>query len=95
MTSTDVEKHESLPSEMVWVREPSEAPSARFGWSGENLGLFRVAGVISAIVLLCMLVGNHHGKVEDIYLIAIAAVILLLIAADLIRRRGKYKNYGN
>ena len=41
------------------------------------------------VFLLAMLNGNHAGHVEDIFLIAFAALILVIVARDWwLRRRG-------
>jgi hypothetical protein len=66
-----------------------EVPSAAWGWSKENHKAIQIGGILSAVFLLCMLRGNHVGKVEDIFLIAFAAAILLVVARDWwLRRRG-------
>jgi hypothetical protein len=66
-----------------------EVPSAAWGWSKENHKAIQIGGILSAVLLLCMLRGNHVGKVEDIFLIAFAAAILLVVARDWwLRRRG-------
>ncbi|MFT3714920.1 MAG: DUF2631 domain-containing protein [Gordonia sp. (in: high G+C Gram-positive bacteria)] len=70
MASTDVE-----PIDTGWVREDPDAPSARFGWSGTAPRLYLIAGIVSSLLLLAMLIGNQIGHVEDIWLVAIAVVI--------------------
>lgn len=70
MASTDVE-----PVDTGWVREPADAPSARFGWHGQARKSFLVAGWFFVAFLLLMMIGNHRGHVEDIWL-AVSALIL-------------------
>ncbi len=66
-----------------------EVPSAAWGWSKENHKAIQIGGILSAVFLLCMLRGNHVGKVEDLFLIGFAIVILLIVARDWwLRRRG-------
>ena len=66
-----------------------EVPSAAWGWSKENHKAIQIGGILSAVFLLCMLRGNHIGKVEDLFLIGFAIVILLIVARDWwLRRRG-------
>jgi hypothetical protein len=48
---------------------------------------FKIAGVLTAIALVLMIIGNHHGHVEDIYLIGTAALIIAAIVADGVMRR--------
>ncbi|MGV9712368.1 DUF2631 domain-containing protein [Gordonia sp. NPDC003424] len=70
MASTEVE-----PVDTGWVREPADAPSARFGWHGQARKSFLIAGWFFVAFLLLMMIGNHRGHVEDIWLIATALVL--------------------
>jgi hypothetical protein len=47
----------------------------------------RIGAVLTILVLLSMLSGNHTGRVEDIFLIVIAAVLALVLLADVVLRR--------
>ncbi|NUR71611.1 MAG: DUF2631 domain-containing protein [Hamadaea sp.] len=47
----------------------------------------RIAGVLSIIVLLLMTIGNHEGRVEDLFLVATAGIIAALIIIDAVLRR--------
>jgi hypothetical protein len=48
----------------------------------------RILAVLSAGMLVLMaLCGNHEGKVEDIWLIGIAALLLAVVIADAVLRR--------
>jgi hypothetical protein len=47
----------------------------------------RIAGTISIVALLLMTIGNHEGRVEDIWLVGIAAVIAALLIGDAVMRR--------
>jgi hypothetical protein len=47
----------------------------------------RIGAVISVVLLLLMLAGNHHGKVEDLWLLGGAAALTFLILADWIMRK--------
>ena len=42
--------------------------------------MIQIGGLLSAGFLLLMLRGNHVGKVEDIFLIGFAALIVVLVA---------------
>ncbi|GAA1030706.1 hypothetical protein GCM10009557_23700 [Virgisporangium ochraceum] len=49
----------------------------------------RVGAVVTAVILLLMTMGNHTGKVEDIFLVLSAgALILMLIVDSVLRRNG-------
>jgi putative Mn2+ efflux pump MntP len=47
----------------------------------------RIAGVFSIIALLLMTLGNHEGRVEDLFLVATAGIIAALIIIDAVLRR--------
>lgn len=52
----------------------------------------RIAGVIVIIALLLMMLGNHHGHVEDIWLAATAVAIAAIIVVDWVQRRNGLKS---
>jgi hypothetical protein len=56
---------------------------------------FRIAGVIVAIALVLMTLpafSNHHGSIEDYWLVGTAAGIIALIVADVVMRRKGLKH---
>jgi ABC-type enterobactin transport system permease subunit len=54
-----------------------------------NVKLARIGGIITIAILLLMTIGNHQGKVEDLWLVGIALVLALLMLADwLLRKNG-------
>jgi len=65
----------------------AEVPSAEWGWSGEAPKFFRVMAFVAAAFLLLMLIGNHEGHVESVYLIGFAAVLVFIVVRDALRRR--------
>ncbi|MGB3770238.1 MAG: DUF2631 domain-containing protein [Rhodococcus sp. (in: high G+C Gram-positive bacteria)] len=66
---------------------PAEVPSAAWGWSGEGPRTSRIAGWVVAVMLLAMIIGNHTGRVEDLWLIGFAAALVFLLVRDILRRR--------
>jgi hypothetical protein len=74
VANTEVERHTGVDVEDV--------PSANWGWSKENHRAIHIGGILSAIFLLCMLHGNHTGKVEDIFLVGFAVLLLAFVARD-------------
>jgi hypothetical protein len=49
----------------------------------------RIGAVVVAISLLLMIIGNQRGHIEDWFLIAFAAGLLLILVADwLLRKNG-------
>ncbi|MCX4094197.1 DUF2631 domain-containing protein [Nocardia sp. alder85J] len=77
--ATELEPAESA---VVTKVDPAEVPSAAWGWSGESRKTFRRAGWVVVVILLCMLIGNHKGHVEDIYLIGFAAALAGILIRD-------------
>lgn len=47
----------------------------------------RIGAVVTALALLAMICGNHEGNVENIWLIAGAATLLLIVIGDVVLRR--------
>jgi 4-amino-4-deoxy-L-arabinose transferase-like glycosyltransferase len=81
VASTEVERHTGV--------DVQDVPSAEWGWSKENHKLIHIGGLLSAAFLLLMMRGNHVGHIEDWFLIAFAALIVIAVARDWwLRRRG-------
>ena len=87
MASTEVEQIDT-----GWVREPADAPSARFGWHGQARKSFMIAGWFCVIALLAMMIGNHTGHIEDLYLIGFAAVLAYFLLKPVWTSRGRWKS---
>lgn len=71
--------------------DPRDEPSAEWGWHGSFPNLVQAMGWIIAISMLLMLIGQHTGRVEDIYLIATAALIMGALLFDLRKRRTSWR----
>ena len=90
MASTEVEHSSDTHSGEIdtgWRREPADAPSARFGWFGIPRTPSIIAGWFCVAALLFMLIGNQVGHVEDIYLIAIALVLALVLLYKMFQKK--------
>jgi hypothetical protein len=48
--------------------------------------------IIPIVFLIAMVFGNHKGKLEDIWLIGLAAVLLLLVVWDARRRKNAWRS---
>lgn len=55
--------------------KPGHPRAARFG------------AAVTVLLILSMLVGNHDGRVEDIWLIVSAGVLVLALVGDWVLRR--------
>lgn len=84
MAATEIEP---TTDKVITKVDPAEVPSAAWGWSGESHKTFRVAAVVVIVILLGMLIGNHSGKVEDLYLVGFAAALAGILIYDVIYRR--------
>ncbi|WP_431956524.1 DUF2631 domain-containing protein [Nocardia lijiangensis] len=86
MAATDIEPANNERTVVTHV-DTAEVPSAEWGWSGESRRTFRIAGWIVAFILVAMIIGNHKGLVEDLYLVGFAALIVVILVRDTILRR--------
>jgi hypothetical protein len=71
--------------------DPHEEPSHEWGWHGQLPKATRIAGWASAVFCFLMLIGNHHGQTENIYLVASGVVIIALLLWDAARRRTSWR----
>ncbi|HEY3507454.1 MAG TPA: DUF2631 domain-containing protein [Actinocatenispora sp.] len=51
----------------------------------------RAGAIITAIICLLMMIGNHKGHVEDVFLIATAAILVLAVVADWLLRKNGFR----
>lgn len=85
MASTDVEHAETVDT--GWVREPADAPSARFGWHGVATKTFYIAGWFVVVALFAMFIGNHIGHVEDLWLAGTAVVVAAFLLKGMLTKK--------
>jgi len=62
-----------------------------WGWHGEMGKWGRRTWWIAPLVLLVYLIGNHEGRIEDIWVASIAAVMILILLLDWRRRRNAWR----
>jgi hypothetical protein len=64
-----------------------------WGWHGETGKWGRVGAWIAILILLSFIVGrNHIGHVEDVWVIAIAVVMVLILLWDMRRRKNAWRS---
>ena len=63
-----------------------------WGWHGEMGKWGRRLAIIPIVFLVAMVFGNHRGKLEDIWLIGFAALMVLLLAVDARRRKNAWRS---
>jgi hypothetical protein len=71
--------------------DPRDEPSAKWGWHGTFPKAARVGGWVIAVVLLLMLKGNHENNTENVWLVGLAALVVLLLVLDLRKRRTAWR----
>lgn len=49
-----------------------DEPSVEWGWHQHSTKIGQVVGWLFVVFLLAMLIGNHEGNVENLWLVAIA-----------------------
>ena len=81
MASTEVERRTGVDVEDV--------PSAEWGWSTGSVKGYQIGGTLAALFLLVMMHGNHAGKVEDLFLIGFAVVLLGFVARSVYTTRNR------
>lgn len=86
MAATEIEPAKTERAVVTHV-DTAEVPSAEWGWSGESPRTFRAAAIVVALILLAMLIGNHGGNVENLFLIGFAAMLFAAVGYDWIYRR--------
>ena len=66
--------------------EPVTAPDQH---KPTNMRLLRGGAVVTAVIILLLIFGNHTGGVENVWLVAIAASLILTLIVDwMLRRNG-------
>ena len=83
----DSDMHGKTDKHVIAPTTAAEVPSAEWGWSGEAPRAFRIAGWVVAAMLLVQFIGNHVGHVEDLWLAALAGLIVLALVLDIVKRR--------
>ena len=63
-----------------------------WGWHGESGKAGRIAGIVTIVVLLLLIIGNHRGRVEDLWLIGCAFLVLVSLIWDSRRRKNAWRS---
>jgi hypothetical protein len=63
-----------------------------WGWHGEMGKWGRRLTIIPIVFLVAMIFGNHQGELENIWLIGIAAFLVLLLVVDARRRKNAWRS---
>jgi len=71
--------------------DPSDEPSAEWGWHGTFPNGQRIAGVVVAIVLVLLIFGPYQSRTQDLWMLPIALGILVLIVRGSMKRRDAWR----
>jgi hypothetical protein len=63
-----------------------------WGWHGEAGKASRITGYLMIVFLLVMLVGNHEGRIEDLWLIGFALTLAVILIGDARRRKNAWRS---
>jgi len=64
--------------------EPVTAPDQHKRSSGRAA---RVGAVVTIVILLAMLIGNHEGNIENLWLVGLAALLVAILIGDWVLRK--------
>jgi Protein of unknown function (DUF2631) len=63
-----------------------------WGWHGEMGKWGRRLAIIPILFTLAMLIGNHEGRMEDLWLVGTALAMVLLLLWDARRRKNAWRS---
>lgn len=86
MAATELEPANTERAVVTHV-DTAEVPSAEWGWSGESPRTFKIAAIVVAVILLAMIIGNHKGRIEDLFLVGFAATLIGIVIYDKVYSR--------
>jgi hypothetical protein len=62
-----------------------------WGWHGETGKWGRIGGWIAVVATLTFLIGNHQGRVEDLWILGIVLVMVIILLWDARRRKNAWR----
>lgn len=65
---------------------------ADWGWHGESGKAGRIGAWIAVLVTLSYLIGNHEGRVEDLWVISFAGIMVVILLLDWRRRKNAWRS---
>lgn len=74
---------------MAGSSEPVTSPDQH---KPTNLKAARIGGIATIAILLLMTIGNHEGKVEDIWLVGLAGLLAVIMVGDWLLRKNGLKS---
>lgn len=71
--------------------DPDEEPSAEWGWHGTFPHGALIAGWVSTAIIFVMLIGNHTGRTEDIWLVGVGIAMAAGLVWQTLRTRNAWR----
>lgn len=68
-----------------------EEPSAEWGWHGTFPKGIKIAGWLSTLAVFSLLIGNHKGRVENVWVIAVGVAMALALIWLQVRGRTPWR----
>ncbi|MDN5932402.1 MAG: DUF2631 domain-containing protein [Pseudonocardia sp.] len=72
--------------------DPEEEPSVEWGWHGSFPRGMMIAGWVSTVIMFLMLIGNHEGRTENVWLIVLAVAMVIALIAHSVRKRNAWRH---
>ena len=73
------------------AHDPHAEPSVEWGWHGGFPRAARVGGWLITASVFLMLIGNHTGRIEDLWLICTGLLMIGVLVRDQVRRRTSWR----
>jgi hypothetical protein len=80
-----------LEKSPVRTPDPHDEPSVEWGWHGTLPNSALVGGILVAILMFGMFIGNQIGHVEDFYLGGTGLIFIVLALRGIGRRRRAWR----
>ena len=71
--------------------DPADEPSAAWGWHGGFPRGALIVGWFSVVAMRIMLIGNPQGRVADLWLLVVAALMAFGLARKTIKDRHSWR----
>jgi hypothetical protein len=65
---------------------------ADWGWHAETGKKGRIGAWLAVLVTLSYLIGNHEGRVEDLWVLGAAVLMILILVWDILRRKNAWRS---
>ncbi|MGQ0842365.1 DUF2631 domain-containing protein [Actinokineospora sp.] len=89
MAGTGLEKRKATAA--AQTVSPQDEPSAEWGWHGSFPRATAFAGILVGLAMFGMLIGNHTGLTEDLWLIGVGVGLLAGVGWLVHKRRTSWR----